>query len=261
MSELACALLGAGDLASGLGEDGFGWGSGSAGAAGVSVGVVEGDLVVGVAGDGPAAFVDEAVVTAADREAYGEVGMAAVFPVLDVVGLAGFGAGVAAGDAASAVSGHDRPVLIGRERAGGASHVERYAVGVEHDPLDERIAREAADGVGVELVAAECFATADGFPREGRGIGHHEKVGSVRAAELVIEVMLEDVDDRVGALLGRGARVARVVVAFVATVERGVDDVGAFGVEAAVEDPDPVERSREVEASPFVISILLPLWI
>ena len=176
-----------------------------------------------------------------------------------MVGLAVFGAGVAAGHAAAAVADHDRPVLIGRERPRRAAHVEGDALAVEHDPLDERIAREAAHGLGVELVAAERLAAADGFTGEGRVVDRDHEVRAVRAAVLVVEVVLEDVDDRVGALLGRRAGVVGPVVAFVAAVERGVDDLGAFGVEGAVEDPDPVERPREVRAPPFVIRVLLLL--
>jgi len=93
------------------------------------------------------------------------------------------------------------------------------------------------------LVAAERFAAADGFAGEGRVIDHHHEVRAVGAAVLVIEGLQADVDERVGTLLARAAGVVRPVVAFVRAIQGGVDDLGAFGVEAAVEDPDPVERA------------------
>ena len=107
--------------------------------------------------------------------------------------------------------------------------------------MDERIAREPPRRLGVELIAADRLAAADGFTRERRVIDDHDHVRPVRAAVLVVEVVPEDVDDRVGALLRRRSRVVRLMVAFVAAPQRGVDDLRAFGVEGAVEDPDPVE--------------------
>ena len=194
---------------------------------------------------------------AADGDPDVEVGVAAVLPVGDVVRLAVFRAGVAAGHAASAVADHDRPVLIGRERARRVAHVERYALAVEHDPLDERIARQAPHRLGTELVPAERLAAPDGVAGQRRIVHGDHEMRPVRAALLMVEVVLEDVDDRVGALLARQAWVIGAVVPFVAAAERGIDDLGAFGIERAVEDPDPVERAGEVRPPPFVLGVLL----
>ena len=76
-----------GELLSLSGGDGLGWDAGFAVAEQVAVVVVELEAAVGVAGDGDAAFVDEAVaVPAAQQDAAVEVGVSVVGgPAVEVV--------------------------------------------------------------------------------------------------------------------------------------------------------------------------------
>src|SRR4051812_12571232 len=77
-------LIGGGGLHGG-GVGGGGWVQGGVV---VAVGGVPVEPAGGVAGDFPAEFVDEAVVGPAQQGAVVEVGGAAVFPPVEVVGLA-----------------------------------------------------------------------------------------------------------------------------------------------------------------------------
>src|SRR5439155_8246228 len=63
----------------------------------------------GVEVDGPAAFVDEGVMVAAEKDQVGQGGGAAGGPGVDVVAVGPFGWAVAAGEAAAAVAQHQGP--------------------------------------------------------------------------------------------------------------------------------------------------------
>src|SRR5690348_4342612 len=84
------------------------------GPGGVAAGLgVDGVVAVGLLVDGVVAVVDAVVVSAAEQDAVGDVGGAAVGPVLDVVGIAPAGRGVAAGPDAVPVAGDDGAGLGG----------------------------------------------------------------------------------------------------------------------------------------------------
>jgi hypothetical protein len=70
----------------------------------------------------------------------------------------------------------------------------------------------------------------------------------------MVEIVTEDLHDRVGSLPARRSRVVGMVVAFVAAPRRRVDDLGAFGVERRVEEPDTIDRTREIRASAAVLT-------
>ena len=77
----------------------------------------------------PVAVVDEAVAFAADQREVVQVGSAAVFPELHVVGVAPL-CGAAAHDAASVADGQGDALVVGGE-SGGAPERERDAVVVD----------------------------------------------------------------------------------------------------------------------------------
>lgn len=108
------------------GVDGFGWD-------GVGVSVVAHDQL-------PVAVVDEAVAFSADQCEVVQVGGAAVFPELHVVGLAPL-CGSAAHHAASVADGQGDALVVGGE-SGGAAERERYAVVVDDDGGEVGVAGE-----------------------------------------------------------------------------------------------------------------------
>ena len=73
----------------------------------------------------------------------------------------------------------------------------------------------------------------------------------------VVEIVAEDLHDRVGSLPAGRSRVVRAMVAFVAAPQRGVGDLGAFGVEGGVEEPDTIDGPREVRPLAVVAAGLL----
>ena len=105
-------------MEAGEGAGWLGWGVGDEDPVRVS----EAKLMV----DGPPAFVDEAVVTAAEVDEVGELGLAAVGPVADVVGLHAAAAG-AAGEAAAAVACLQRPAERERDLARLSADTQRFA--------------------------------------------------------------------------------------------------------------------------------------
>ena len=84
-----------------------------------------------VGSDVPAAFVDGAVVVAAEEEAVGEVGLAALGPGDEVVGVGVDGWAVAAGESASAIAGGEGAALGGGVDADFAAEVEGDPVRVD----------------------------------------------------------------------------------------------------------------------------------
>ncbi len=91
--------------------------------------------VSGVVGcDGPAAFVDGAVVVSAEQQSVGQVGLAALGPGDEVVGVGVHGWAAAAGEAAALVAGGERLPLGGGEDADFAAEVEGDAGRVDEQP-------------------------------------------------------------------------------------------------------------------------------
>ncbi len=87
----------------------------------------------------------------ADQREVVQVGVAAVFPEFDVVGLAPLG-GAAAHDAAGVADGQGDALVVGGE-SGGSSEREWYAVVVDNDGgqvgvAGDEFGEEAADGAG-----------------------------------------------------------------------------------------------------------------
>ena len=110
-------------------------------------GWVEVPGAVGCAVEGPAAFMDEVVVVVAAGAHAVEVGVAAVFPGVDVVDLAVSERHVAVGvHAAGRIAGPQRHPLRPGRQAAFSAHIEGLAVAVEDDGDDPGVAGHAADG-------------------------------------------------------------------------------------------------------------------
>ena len=119
--------------------------------------------------------------------------------------------------------------------------------------MDERVARESAQGVGVEAMTAERFAEPDCFTRVGRGIDGHHEVRPVRAPTLAVEVVTVDIGHRIRAELTGRAQVVLRAGAFDRALERRVGKRGAFGIEHAVDESEPTDRARVVEVPPVIV--------
>jgi hypothetical protein len=117
---------------------------------------------VAIAGDGPAGFVGVPVVVAAEQDHVVDVGVAAVGPVPDVVGVAPLGWAVSAAGDVATVAGVEGPPLGGGGEAVGAAQVQGFAGGVEQQPGE----------VGVAAAGQQA-------PRRGRGSGGFGGVGGV----------------------------------------------------------------------------------
>ena len=129
------------------GEDLFGEAEGNGGWLGlkrVAVGVVPGDVVVGITGDGPFVFVDEPMVKTAQGDEIVEVGWSSVGPVHDVVDLGP--AGAATGwEPAALVTGPDQSSEPGRDGAGGSAYSDHAVGWVGYGELEAGVAGEAAE--------------------------------------------------------------------------------------------------------------------
>ena len=91
---------------------------------------------------------------------------------------------------------------------------------------------------------------------QGCGVGEDEHVGEVRARRFAGgEVGAGDLHECVGALLGRGTRIVGAVELFVGALQGPVEEVGAFGFEGDLSEPDPVDRFGVVDRS----SVPLPV--
>ena len=110
-------------------------------------------------GERPAAFVDEVVVAAAQRQQVVQVGAAGGCPRVDVVDVAVVEPDGAAGVGAGAVHRPQRPALLAGGDPLGAADVEGDPVAVEDD----------RDDVGV---AAQPPDRGDGHLLAGRGLTH-----------------------------------------------------------------------------------------
>ena len=111
-----------------------------------AVGAGEGELGVGVALDGPAAFVDEVVVFPAEPAEVPGVGGAVVGPVLDVVEVTD--AASAAREAAGAVAVGGAAAEPPRWGAAGSADADAGAVGAVDVELDLAVAQQATDALG-----------------------------------------------------------------------------------------------------------------
>ena len=92
---------------------------------------------------------------------------------------------------------------------------ERHAGFVDDELLDVGVAGDAAGGVGRDAGAVGEAAFPDLVAAQGGGVGEDEHVGEVRAGGFAGEVGAGDLDQRVGALLGRAAGVAGAVAVVV----------------------------------------------
>ncbi|HEY2983328.1 MAG TPA: hypothetical protein VGJ38_04200 [Jatrophihabitantaceae bacterium] len=97
-------------------------------------------------GDGPATFLEFAMVVAAEQTEIVDVRASTVDPAEDVMGLGPARWSVAAGKAASAVTGGKREPLPGARDATTLPERE-HALGVDHDGHDLRLAGDS-QGVG-----------------------------------------------------------------------------------------------------------------
>ena len=77
--------------------------------------------------------------------------------------------------------------------------------------LDVGVAGDTAGGVGRDAGAVGEVTFPDVVAAQGGGVGEHEHVGEVRADGFGGEVGAGDLDERVGALLGRGAGITGAV--------------------------------------------------
>ena len=102
--------------------------------------------------EGPASFVEPVVVVAAEGDAVGEVGVAAVFPGGGVVDLAAVEGDVAEGVAAASVEDAEGAALVAVEGAVLASAVERRACRVEVDVDVGAVAGESFGGGPVIVI-------------------------------------------------------------------------------------------------------------
>lgn len=118
--------------------------------AGIDVGWGFEPCHAGVHGDGPAFFVDDVVMVAAQQGAVVGSGGAAVGPVVDVVGFAPRRGDSAIGEGAALVAGGDGFADVGREHPGGAADVQDAAVAAEQDGDDVRVAGDLADDRGMD---------------------------------------------------------------------------------------------------------------
>jgi hypothetical protein len=100
---------------------------------------------VAVGGDvaSPSALVEESVVVAADQHEVPEGAGAAVFPGVDVVGVAEPGWGLTAGEGAAAVAQHQGAGDGGGGVAAGAADVEGDRAGFGEDPDEHGVAQQA----------------------------------------------------------------------------------------------------------------------
>ena len=157
------------------------------------------------------AFVVVEVAVAAAEFAVIDAGLAAVDPVLVVVGGAFFGWGAAAG-AAFVAGDEGAPDGVGDD-ALAAADVEGFAGAVDDDAVHVGAAGEAAhgffaDGAGVvELVADQHAEVVAALRAEEREVGDAADGGGPLPDFGVggVEVVLADPDEGVGAMLGAGA--------------------------------------------------------
>ena len=97
------------------------------------------ELVVGVAGEGPAAFVDGVVMGVAQEHEVAHGGRGR--PVHDVMGVKEPGVG-ALSEPAAPVAVHERPPQLGADRALGGTDPDQHPVTVLHRQLGAAVAQQ-----------------------------------------------------------------------------------------------------------------------
>jgi hypothetical protein len=108
-------------------------------------------MVVRVESDFPGCVVNDPVMVAAEENKVPEAGLAAVGPVLDVVGVAHDRWSGAAGEGAVPVA-QDQGGPDGEgDQASGAAHIQGFAVARENGGDDLGVTRQPADGGHREL--------------------------------------------------------------------------------------------------------------
>src|SRR4051812_31901900 len=140
----------------------------------VAVGRVPVESAGGVAGDFPAEFVDEAVVGPAQQGAVVEVGGAAVFPPVEVVGLAVAWWAATAGEAAATVAVGHGASLRAVEDPLTVAEVDDGAVLVDEDAADDAVTTHPPHGLDRQGDAAVGLAE-PGF-EPGQGLVRHDHV-------------------------------------------------------------------------------------
>jgi hypothetical protein len=164
-------------------EQGGAEGLGSAGE-GASVGAVEAEVVVfGVAGDGPVAFVDEAVVGPAQSDEVVGVGGAVIIvgggvdPVGDVVDLAD--GAITAREPACGVAAHDAPPQPGGDVPGRGADADGGAVGGVDRVFDATVTQQAQHAVAGDGEVADEAVAVDVAVDDG-GVDVHDHTGQIR---------------------------------------------------------------------------------
>src|SRR6478735_7233615 len=112
-----------------------------------SAGSAGGDPAGGCSLQGPTAFVDEMMVVAAHKGEVGQVGHAAIFEEVEVVGLAPARCAVTAREDAAAIPDDQCLALLAGGEPDRSAVVEDRAVGAEDEAGDAAVAGEAPGGV------------------------------------------------------------------------------------------------------------------
>ena len=166
-----------------------------------AVGAGEGELPVGVALDGPAAFVDEVVVFPAEAGEVAGVGGPASGPVLDVVEVAD--PALAAGEPAGSVSVGEASAQPARRGAPGAADADAGAVGSVDAVVDLAVAEQPPDGVDGDRDALDRTVALRGAV-DDVGVDVHDHDGGVGTG-VGEDVVAGELDEGVGAAGALGA--------------------------------------------------------
>ena len=124
-----------------------------------AVGAVGDEGAVLVAGQGPSAFVEAAVVEGADEGEVVDVGGAVVGPVRQVVGVE-VTAAVTAGEPARSIPDLEGVTQPGGDHATAPAEVQRVSAGPEDEGADDPVAGQAAGDLGSEPDPAAGLARA-----------------------------------------------------------------------------------------------------
>jgi hypothetical protein len=199
-----------------------------------------------------------AVVVPAEQLQVVEVGGAAVFPVVDVVGFAPVGGLGAAIGLAVLIAYDERFPDCWADGAGRAADVEDLGCAGHEDAGDVAVAQESFEGGVGEAAVLVAFQAGAGdgvsvyagsfVEVDDLGdVGPHGAGGADRSA---FEGLTEQVRDRVGLALAEKSGVVGSVVAFEFGCDRGFVDQGGFGVVEAVYVEHAVEAAGGVVTPP-----------
>src|SRR5260370_6726745 len=198
----------------------------------------------------PAELVDESMVASTQETSIGNLGLAAVHPVDEVMAITPGGWAVAARASAVLVASGERAQHRRRERTGAAADVDRLRPAVQQDAGHGEVACDAADHRGVdrlppiELTGGGAWLLGQRFDRGGHG------QMSLLAADVGegagVEALAAEVDQGVRAALA--AR--RLIVGLkwvLASADCGAHDCAAFTVQLTAENIDTVHHLGDVE--------------